>query len=63
MKLSTAYAATLRAAASRLFRETERPVPAIADICGSFDHSASTRACRALPSVTPTQFRRNGYVG
>ena len=45
------------AAASRLLRETDRPVARIALECGFYDHSAFTRAFRAVTSVTPTQFR------
>ncbi len=45
------------AAASRLLRETEKPVAEIALECGFYDHSAFTRAFRAVTSVTPTQFR------
>ena len=45
------------AAASRLLRETDRSVAEIAHECGFYDHSAFTRAFRAVTSVTPTQFR------
>lgn len=45
------------AAASRLLRETVRPIAEIALECGFYDHSAFTRAFRAVTSVTPTQFR------
>ena len=45
------------AAASRLLRETDRNVAEIALECGFYDHSAFTRAFRAVTSVTPTQFR------
>ncbi|WP_265595340.1 helix-turn-helix transcriptional regulator [Verrucomicrobium sp. BvORR106] len=45
------------AAASRLLRETERSIAEIAHECGFYDHSAFTRAFRAVSSVTPTQFR------
>ncbi len=45
------------AAASRLLRETDRQVAEIALECGFYDHSAFTRAFRAVTSVTPTQFR------
>jgi len=50
-------AKTRIAAASRLLRETERSVAEIALDCGFYDHSAFTRAFRAVTSVTPTQFR------
>ena len=50
-------AKTRIAAASRLLRETDRPVAEIAHECGFYDHSAFTRAFRAVTSVTPTQFR------
>lgn len=45
------------AAASRLLRETNRSVAEIALECGFYDHSAFTRAFRAVTRVTPTQFR------
>ena len=45
------------AAASRLLRETGRSVSEIAHECGFYDHSAFTRAFRAVTSVTPTRFR------
>lgn len=48
------------AAASRLLRETDRHVAEIALECGFYDHSAFTRAFRAVTSVTPTQFRAGG---
>ena len=50
-------AKTRIAAASRLLRETDRAVAAIALECGFYDHSAFTRAFRAVVGVTPTQFR------
>ena len=50
-------AKTRIAAASRLLRETELPVGEVAHTCGFYDHSAFTRAFRAVTSVTPTQFR------
>ena len=50
-------AKTRIAAASRLLRETDRSVAEIALECGFYDHSAFTRAFRAVSSVTPTQFR------
>ena len=45
------------AAASRLLRETNQSVADIALACGFYDHSAFTRAFRAVTGVTPTQFR------
>ncbi|NBV22292.1 MAG: helix-turn-helix domain-containing protein [Proteobacteria bacterium] len=45
------------AAASRLLRETDQSVAEIALACGFYDHSAFTRAFRAVTGVTPTQFR------
>lgn len=45
------------AAASRLLRETVRSVADIAHECGFTDHSAFTRAFRAVSGVTPTGFR------
>ena len=50
-------AKTRIAAASRLLRETDRSVAEIALECGFYDHSAFTRAFRAVVGVTPTQFR------
>jgi len=50
-------AKTRIAAASRLLRETRRSVAEIAQECGFYDHSAFTRAFRAVTGVTPTQFR------
>ena len=50
-------AKTRIAAASRLLRETDRSIAEIAHECGFYDHSAFTRAFRAVTSVTPTQFR------
>ena len=48
---------TRLAAASRLLRETDRTIADIAHECGFTDHSAFTRAFRAVTSATPTQFR------
>ncbi len=45
------------ASASRLLRETDQSVAAIALACGFYDHSAFTRTFRAMTGVTPTQFR------
>ena len=50
-------AKTRIAAAARLLRETNRSVAEIALECGFYDHSAFTRAFRAVTSVTPTDFR------
>ena len=44
-------------AASRLLRETDRPVAWIALACGFYDHSAFTRAFRSAMSATPSEFR------
>jgi len=54
---SQLIAKTRVAAASRLLRETDRTVAEIALECGFSDHSAFTRAFRAMTSATPTQFR------
>jgi PAS domain S-box-containing protein len=48
---------TRLAAASRLLRETNRSVAAIACDCGFYDHSAFTRAFRSATDLTPSQFR------
>ena len=45
------------AAAARLLKETHRTIADIALECGFYDHSAFTRAFRAVTSVTLTQFR------
>ncbi len=50
-------AKTRIAAASRLLRETDRSIAEIAHECGFYDHSAFTRAFRAVVGVAPTQFR------
>jgi AraC-like DNA-binding protein len=50
-------AKTRIAAASRLLRETDQSVADIALACGFYDHSAFTRAFRAVTGVTPSQFR------
>ncbi len=50
-------AKTRLAAAARHLRETDRSVAEIAHECGFYDHSAFTRAFRAVVGVTPTQFR------
>ncbi|TWT51682.1 AraC family transcriptional regulator [Allorhodopirellula solitaria] len=46
------------AAASRLLRDTEKPVVVIALDCGFSDHSAFTRAFRRATGVTPSVFRK-----
>ncbi len=43
--------------ASRLLRETDRPVADLAQDCGFYDHSAFSRAFRAAMGVTPSEFR------
>ena len=48
---------TRLAAGSHLLRETDRSVAEIAFDCGFYDHSAFTRAFRAVTDLTPTQFR------
>ena len=50
-------AKTRIAAASRMLRETDQTVADIALACGFYDHSAFTRAFRAMTGVTPTQFK------
>ncbi len=50
-------AKTRIAAASLLLRDTDRSIAEIAHECGFYDHSAFTRAFRAVSSVTPTRFR------
>jgi AraC-like DNA-binding protein len=47
-------------AASRLLRETEATVAAIAQACGYADHSAFTRQFRATVGLTPRAFREQG---
>jgi len=47
-------------AASSLLRETERSVAEIALACGYYDHSAFTRAFRAVTGQTPSEFRKLG---
>ena len=54
---SQLIAKTRIAAASRLLRETDRSISEIAHECGYADHSAFTRAFRAVTGVTPTEFR------
>ncbi|MDB6030149.1 MAG: transcriptional regulator with sensor, AraC family [Verrucomicrobiales bacterium] len=57
---SQLIAKTRIAAASRLLRETTRSIADIAHACGYADHSAFTRAFRAVTSVTPAHFRAGG---
>ncbi len=45
-------------AASSLLRETDQSVAEIALACGYYDHSAFTRAFRAVTDQTPTEFRK-----
>lgn len=45
-------------AASSLLRETQQSVAEIALACGYYDHSAFTRAFRAVTGQTPTEFRK-----
>jgi len=44
-------------AAARLLTETDRSIADIAVTCGFYDHSAFTRAFRAVTGRTPTQLR------
>ncbi|WP_145210793.1 helix-turn-helix transcriptional regulator [Planctomycetes bacterium TBK1r] len=46
------------AAASRLLRETTKPVIEIAFACGFFDHSVFTHAFRRTTGVTPSVCRK-----
>ncbi len=57
---SQLIAKTRIAAASRLLRESDRSIAEIAHECGFTDHSAFTRAFRAVTSATPTDFRSGG---
>ena len=50
-------------AAQRLLREASRSIADIAHECGYADHSAFTRAFRAMTSVTPAHFRAGGRAG
>lgn len=50
---------TRTTAASRMLRESEASVADIAMACGFYDHSAFTRAFRAVTGITPTRFREN----
>jgi PAS domain S-box-containing protein len=47
--------------ASRLLRDSDRPVADIAQECGFYDHSAFSRAFRAAMGVSPSEFR--SYLG
>ena len=60
---SQLIAKTRIAAASRLLRETDRTIADIAHECGFTDHSAFTRAFRAVTGVTPTHFRNGDNEG
>jgi PAS domain S-box-containing protein len=53
---------TRLAAASRLLRETDEAVAAVAVACGFYDHSAFTRAFRSATGMTPTAFRAHRDV-
>jgi len=54
----TQYITKVRvSAATRLLRETTRPVSDIAHACGFYDHSAFTRVFRKITGLTPTQIR------
>jgi AraC-like DNA-binding protein len=59
---SQLIAQTRLAAASRLLRETSKPVADIAHACGFYDHSAFTRAFRSATGLTPTQFREQNLT-
>jgi len=48
------------AAGSRLLRETDASIAEIALECGFADHSAFTRAFRAVTGMSPSQFRAGG---
>jgi transcriptional regulator GlxA family with amidase domain len=50
-------------AGARLLRETDASVAAIAIDCGFADHSAFTRAFRAVTSFAPSEYRRLNRVG
>jgi AraC-like DNA-binding protein len=45
-------------AGSRLLRETDSSIAEIALNCGFADHSAFTRAFRAVTGHSPSQYRR-----
>jgi AraC-like DNA-binding protein len=47
------------AAASRMLRENQQSIADIGLACGFYDHSAFTRAFRAVTGVTPRQFRES----
>ena len=59
---SQLIAKTRIAAASRLLRETTRTIADIAHECGYADHSAFSRAFRAVTGVTPAHFRTGGWA-
>jgi AraC-like DNA-binding protein len=50
-------AKTRVALASRLLRESTRPIASIAQACGFYDHSAFARAFRKLTGTTPSRAR------
>lgn len=47
--------------ATRLLRETEQSVAAIAAACGFYDHSAFTRQFKAATGVAPLAYRRSAH--
>lgn len=49
-------------AGSRLLRETDASIAEIAMGCGFSDHSAFTRAFRAVTGVSPTEHRRDNQL-
>jgi transcriptional regulator GlxA family with amidase domain len=49
-------------AGARLLRETDASVAAIAVECGFADHSAFTRAFRAVTAFAPSEYRRLNRV-
>lgn len=55
---SQLIARTRIAAASRLLRETSKPIADVALSCGFYDHSAFTRAFRSATGMTPSEFRK-----
>jgi len=49
------------AAATRLLRDSDESVAVIAVQCGFTDHSAFTRAFRAVTGITPSEFRNQNH--
>ena len=49
-------------AGSRLLRETDAAIAEIALDCGFSDHSAFTRAFRAVTGLSPTEHRRQNKI-